>query len=382
MYIKSLNYLLTTFSNLSFSLIHERDWSVWPGVTWRHHISAIFTHYEFQPVFHPQPQIPPRPPWWTLAATIFTFNVSGLSSYDKKIQVETNIRAIKNDLIGDIAEYYTDGSLQENGGSGVGVHSNHTQLSYKLSDDTPIYVAELIAISKAVTHALQLPEPNTLIHSDSLSALNSISKTYPAGPYSTLIIEPQELINTFQTHNKTLILNHVSAHVGIYGNEQADQLAKNAASSNRPFDIKLPYATNAYTTFLDELSNSKFKDYLYSRGPQSSLAFPLQINTPIPSEISRREHVTLQRLRFNSKPYSVVANQPAPLCKLCDEPYTHIHYLVACPALHNLHMDLLQHIGPDYHDSDDTTKAIHILNSMPAMLSLLKLIKKHPPQFF
>ena len=364
------------------SLIHERDWSVWPGDTWRHRMSNIFIHYEYQPLLHTHIPSAPRPPWWTLDATIVTSSVSGLPSHDKKEKVESTIRAIKKDLSGDIAEYYTDGSLQNNGGSGIGVYSQHTQLSYKLSDDTPIYVAELIAISKAVTHALEVREPNILIHSDSLSALNSISKTYPSGPYSTAIRELQELINSFQAHNKTLIFNHVSAHVDIYGNEQADQLAKRAASSAAPVDIQLPYPAGAYLTFLDELSNSKFKDYLNTRGPMSSLAFPLQIITPIPGNISRREHVALQRLRFNSKSYSAIAGQPEPPCKLCDEPYSHIHYLVACPALHMYHMDILQHIASDSHDSDDISKALNILNSPPAMSSLLKMINKHPPQFF
>lgn len=107
-----------------------------------------------------------------------------------------------------------------------------------------IFTAECLAINDALDIALEHPNQGCFIFSDSLSALLSLKKSnnnVKANPY---LLEIREKIYEFQQKalvDCEIVLFWIPAHVGIDGNEKADQLAKEAANSASTGIYKIPF---------------------------------------------------------------------------------------------------------------------------------------------
>lgn len=125
---------------------------------------------------------------------------------------------------------YTDGS-QTNSGCGAAFvvldQSESIILSrqFKLPEHSNNFEAEAIAIIQALEHINSTAQNRSYrIFTDSLSCLNGLSNPDNPNPFINAI--KTEFSKAIQTHDITF--QHVKAHTGIRGNEQADQLAKEA----------------------------------------------------------------------------------------------------------------------------------------------------------
>ncbi|KAG5862919.1 hypothetical protein JTB14_002289 [Gonioctena quinquepunctata] len=74
----------------------------------------------------------------------------------------------------------------------------------------------------------------TLICSDSLSALQALRDVYSRDP---MIKQVLALMDWLRQQNERICLIWIPGHVGLYGNELADQAARNAASMDIPDEI-------------------------------------------------------------------------------------------------------------------------------------------------
>lgn len=134
---------------------------------------------------------------------------------------------------------YTDGSSTETGvaaafcileGSDV-IH----QWASRLGDNNTVFQAELFAILSALEWCLEHNTQHHLLYSDSLSSLQAIHAHRTKHP---VVLEIKKKLQKLR-HN--IALGHVSAHIGIKGNELADSLAKDATKNNQPpFNLPLP----------------------------------------------------------------------------------------------------------------------------------------------
>lgn len=132
---------------------------------------------------------------------------------------------------------YTDGSRLEEQpdrtakvGCAFVVYREHTELSsaiYKLAPECSVFQAELIAIKEAVKWC-DSNNHSACIHSDSQSALFAINNKYNYNPIAS---EIRNLILNCTAH---VCFSWVKGHIGIEGNERADELAKLAANSDLP----------------------------------------------------------------------------------------------------------------------------------------------------
>src|SRR5579859_2401791 len=98
------------------------------------------------------------------------------------------------------------------------------------SSESMVYARELEAIHMAVTHAKDLTQTESRIFSDSQPAMRSVAK--PKRQSGQAIIERilDEIDALYlTTPSYAMQLEWVPGHIGIEGNEKADQTAKSAA---------------------------------------------------------------------------------------------------------------------------------------------------------
>ncbi|GBM59931.1 hypothetical protein AVEN_4002-1 [Araneus ventricosus] len=101
------------------------------------------------------------------------------------------------------------------------VFYNKTELDYRkfrLNESRTVFMAEVIAIQQAVQYVKANHLRQVNIISDSRSALMALSA----------VEEARDIINNIKEYKGKITLTWIRAHVGNFGNERADQLAKEA----------------------------------------------------------------------------------------------------------------------------------------------------------
>jgi len=143
-----------------------------------------------------------------------------------------------NDYDDNEVKIFTDGSKSEQGvGAGVAIFRGAelvTQLKYRLDNRCSNNQAEQLAIVKALEFLESLNIDNSsqrtaAVITDSRVALDSIKNIHN---HSFLIEEIRLILSKLERTNWTIVFSWVKAHVGIMGNELADQIAKAAVRDN------------------------------------------------------------------------------------------------------------------------------------------------------
>ena len=119
---------------------------------------------------------------------------------------------------------YTDGS-DNNESVACAFYSHQSTQSLKLNSSLSVFSAEKLAIYNALQYVNSARVKKTVICSDSLSDLESLSNLYST---DALTIKIQLLVHRLLHRNFQLIFCWVPGHVGILGNELADWAAKEA----------------------------------------------------------------------------------------------------------------------------------------------------------
>jgi hypothetical protein len=108
----------------------------------------------------------------------------------------------------------------------------------RLPSFASVFQGELLAISVALKHALDIELKNVSIyvHSDSRSSIELLRQYDPVLPTARLIhLQVRDLLK----HNCKTKLLWVKGHSGVIGNETADLLAKRACTEGSPFDMPI-----------------------------------------------------------------------------------------------------------------------------------------------
>lgn len=100
----------------------------------------------------------------------------------------------------------------------------------KMTEGNTVFQAELMAINKALEWTVQYRSHDQVhLYSDSMSVLEALTDPTNRDP---TIIKTKSLYHKSLSDNKVTKLHWVKAHVGIEGNERADEAAKEATRQN------------------------------------------------------------------------------------------------------------------------------------------------------
>ena len=282
---------------------------------------------------------PQQPPWRTSNVTLCT----ELFQYTKQDVPPHVLQRIYLDHYNTHREshvLFTDGSSTEQG-VGYAVITGAEPIQIRVSPQATIYTAELMAIRDAVTYAdTHARAASITIVSDSRSALQAISALSTTHP----------IVNTIRDllilSDKRYSLCWVPGHVGVPGNEQADQLARAAIDILPISPLSLPRSDikifirqavrASWQTEWSSLQRNKLREVL----PVISSKY---IN-PHPRSWS----VKLTRLRIGHTRIThgyLMTQDPQPYCPDCIVPLTVKHFLLECPS-YGQHRHLFGFPGP------------------------------------
>jgi ribonuclease HI len=119
---------------------------------------------------------------------------------------------------------YTDGSATPGeGNAGAGVYSDIFQQAWPAGKNGSNYNGEIKAIKEALVQIKEMQIPKTVILSDSKAAIQSIVSKEGRDAET---LECKRLLVWLHNRNEHVTLQWVPVHCNIYGNEEADMLAK------------------------------------------------------------------------------------------------------------------------------------------------------------
>ena len=258
--------------------------------------------------------------------------------------------------------YYTDGSVTNNKVSAAFVTSGYAK-GCRLQDGCSILQAELVAIREALTHAERQGLGRTVVHSDSLAAIQSLR----GNPKDNIGLA-NDILDIASRLPEAPLVNWVPSHVGIPGNEAADRAAARALGLRPSVDLPPSSrlrkgrirrtAVDLWQTLAenDPKATSQFKwnsRLNHSRRARAALY-----------KIDRGHQKDVYRLRLNCRHRRHFTTGPD--CSHCDQTPTRwaIHYLVDCPGTMLIRPRLLlRHLKPEARDLRGWDLAIAILNA-------------------
>jgi ribonuclease HI len=209
--------------------------------------------------------------YWTkddlMTALEYTDSIDLEYNFDKNYVVEFPEREdIENVLVENtetVKNWYTDGSAIPRVGVGSGVFDSANERSFetRLDDHATVFQAEVKAIQECAQINLKegVTGKTIIFHSDSKAALMAMLSNEIR---SKTVKDCVSDLKKISRMNKVK-LEWIKAHVGHYGNERADECAKNGTKKTlkrrRQFTVNVPKA--AIRTRTKELLNSWSKDF-------------------------------------------------------------------------------------------------------------------------
>ena len=202
-----------------------------------------------------------------------------------------------------------------------------------LNPAASIYTAELYAVLRALHAIYETDMHSFTVYSDSRSVLHSIASCNDSHP---VVCQIHDWLIRLSSRHKTVQFCWVPSHVGILGNEEADQAARSAAAAGADFiSLRgLPYRDyypiirsvliSGWQRSWDETVNNKLRAI-------KTTVLPWQSS----SHRNRRCEIAIARLRIGHTRLThghLMEGLPLRYCEDCIVPLTVQHVLVECPT--------------------------------------------------
>ena len=152
-------------------------------------------------------------------------------------------------------------------------------------------------------------------------------------PVHPLVIEILEWIVLAKSRGKDIKFCWVPAHVGVNGNERADELAKFAALTLEAKDRPLP---NRDLNPIIKTAAFHYRQFSWDLEECNKMKEIATSVSPWKYSMDRRRETALCRLRIGHTCLThgfLMSRDPPPFCEDCLVPLTVRHLLVECPSL-------------------------------------------------
>lgn len=231
-------------------------------------------------------------------------------------------------------QLYTDGSKTDSR-TGYSVVGNNLVIHKRLNDMSSIYTAECYALKDALSWVVSQTDVGAyLICTDSLSAITALSTAKTKCNWKDKV---QQLYNQARSNGTEVVFMWVPSHVGIPGNEKADEEAKRALERDEPDcgvvninEIKTTIKRRIIWRWQAEWENMRNNTLREVK------------NTVLPYKTSggqtRRDSVVLTRLRIGHTILThahLLERKDKPNCTFCNEPISIKHIITQCNGLQN-----------------------------------------------
>lgn len=235
---------------------------------------------------------------------------------------------------------YTDGS-KTSGGSGAAYYdpSRNVKETYKIvSENICIMSVELLAISEALSYIITSDMGDVVVFTDSRSSLQHIARCASGVRGVSVAYAILKKVLFLLRKGVNLRLQWIPAHIGIRGNEVADELAKEAIITGTEIYV-LPEVTEILIKYRYKIYEKWKLNYLTTSGQKGIWYRTLQHEPPrIPwctySKLRRHHMVIAYRLRSGHMPLNkfmhLMRRVDSPNCASCGVPEDVYHLLVEC----------------------------------------------------
>ena len=280
-------------------------------------------------------------------------------AYPKKL--ENNVTEMKYLFLEHVSEehansvhVYTDGS-KSGRFVGCAAVSRVDTASARLLPETSVFSSELYAILLALQIISQSPNNTSYtIFSDSKSAIQAIRTCDSYHPIIGKIIKG---IIRLHRNSKRVCICWVPGHVDVAGNDEADELAKRAASTeDQPFNEGVP-SRDYYPSIKGVLLNHWQQQWEAVDGNKLRSIKDTVRQWDSSLNRNRRIEVALCRLRIGHTHLThshLMDRRPIPYCEDCIVPLTIVHLLAECPNYAVTRRTLFPR--SEYQDSAETMK--------------------------
>ena len=266
---------------------------------------------------------PPQAPPWTNPVQLDLVGIRKGGRSDLEIQSRFREHTSKYQ---DSKAIYTDGSKSPDG-VGFAAVSGRESEEGSLPPQSSIFTAELYAILAAVKMTRGMNHQAFVIYSDSRSALQAIGGLNSPHP---VVTEIRDWLVVLGSRIK-ITLCWVPAHVGISGNELADQRAK--AAAGQPWEASFPLPHTDMKPSIREVMRNKWRQQWRQLSNNKLREVYTELGGGMTHHPNRQKEVVLTRLKIGHTRLThgyLMAKETAPVCEACQEPLTVAHVVEKC----------------------------------------------------
>ena len=287
------------------------------------------------------------------------------------------LNIIEEEACGGLDKIFTDGSVDPisgNAGAAMTVvrHEKFVEAEEKgvrLRDGSSSTQTEIVGLLMALD-SIRMSKRHSVIFCDSMSALFSVSTNVSV--YPTLMNRVRKKLKSLSEQNISVKFVWIPSHVGIQGNERADQLAK-AATQRDNVDYPLGKSATQIKSFIKNC-HSEYEDALrVSEADSASIQY--YNNVALNSNFrygknggNRYRESVIARIRLGylyNWQVGIPVEDANQKCKVCGEGLGHSleHYILRCPRIDSFR----QRDCNDLH-----TQAKHLLSNIENILQIHK----------
>ena len=219
---------------------------------------------------------------------------------------------------------------------------------------------ELIALKQALLHSITNEIGPVTIHTDCKSAVQAL-QSIKIKENKSLIKDIQRLLYQHKSADRQVTINWIPSHIGIIGNDKADELAKSTKYIHN-VQINIQPTTSQIKSMMAPAIKTNMDDEIkhYANQGSASANWYIHATEFIPHAITkntpRELAVVIHRLRLGYKAtWQIIEGINKP-CNYCDDntELPLLHYLLECPHTATLRGN---RILPNIHDPNSTVAA-------------------------